>query len=143
MWMLDTDVCIALIKRQPPELIGRLKKHKPGDVAVSSITLAELSFGASKSAQPAKNRAALDQFLLPLCRRAHVGLDRLHEWRARNRGALCAGDHGRARKLHRMPSTLRQRASKALNRTHPLEPSPGMLTRGRQLGEAELEDTRG
>ena len=66
MWMLDTDVCIALIKRQPPELIGRLKKHKPGDVAVSSITLAELSFGASKSAQPAKNRAALDQFLLPL-----------------------------------------------------------------------------
>jgi tRNA(fMet)-specific endonuclease VapC len=66
MWMLDTDVCIALIKRQPPELIGRLKKHKPGDIAISSITLAELHFGVSKSTQPDKNRAALDQFLLPL-----------------------------------------------------------------------------
>lgn len=66
MWMLDTDICIALIKRQPPNLIGRLKRHKPGDVAISSITLAELSFGISKSAQPEKNRAALEQFLLPL-----------------------------------------------------------------------------
>jgi tRNA(fMet)-specific endonuclease VapC len=66
MWMLDTDICIALIKRQPPKLIGRLKKHKPGDIAISSITLAELHFGVSKSAQPEKNRAALDQFLLPL-----------------------------------------------------------------------------
>lgn len=34
MWMLDTDVCIALIKRQPPELINELKKHKPGEVAI-------------------------------------------------------------------------------------------------------------
>jgi tRNA(fMet)-specific endonuclease VapC len=66
MWMLDTDICIALIKRQPPELIAKLKKHKPGEVAISSITLAELHFGVSKSAQPEKNRAALDQFLLPL-----------------------------------------------------------------------------
>jgi tRNA(fMet)-specific endonuclease VapC len=66
MWMLDTDICIALIKRQPRELIAKLKKHKPGDVAISSITLAELHLGVSKSAQPEKNRAALDQFLLPL-----------------------------------------------------------------------------
>jgi tRNA(fMet)-specific endonuclease VapC len=66
MWMLDTDICIALIKRRPPELIAKLKKHKPGEVAISSITLAELHFGVSKSAQPEKNRAALDQFLLPL-----------------------------------------------------------------------------
>lgn len=66
MWMLDTEICIALIKRQASALINRLKKHKPGEVAVSSITLAELHFGVSKSAQPEKNRAALDQFLLPL-----------------------------------------------------------------------------
>lgn len=66
MWMLDTDICIALIKRQPLELIGRLKKHKPGDVAISSITLAELCFGVSKSRQAEKNRTALDQFLIPL-----------------------------------------------------------------------------
>lgn len=66
MWMLDTDICIALIKRQPPELIARLQRHKLGDVAISSITLAELSFGVAKSSRPEKNRSALDQFLLPL-----------------------------------------------------------------------------
>lgn len=66
MWLLDTSICIALIKRQPPELIGKLKKHQPGDVAISSITLAELQFGVSKSKQSERNRAALDQFLLPL-----------------------------------------------------------------------------
>lgn len=66
MWMLDTGICIALIKRHPPELIAKLEKHKPGDVAISSITLAELHCGVSKSAQREKNRAALDKFLLPL-----------------------------------------------------------------------------
>ena len=66
MWMLDTDICIALIKRQPRELIDRIKKRKPGDIVISSITLAELRFGASKSKQAEKNRAALDQFLVPL-----------------------------------------------------------------------------
>lgn len=66
MRMLDTDICIALIKQRSPELVVKLKKHKPGEVAISSITLAELHFGVSKSAQPEKNRAALDQFLLPL-----------------------------------------------------------------------------
>lgn len=66
MWMLDTDICIALIKRKPSEMIGRLKKHKPGDIVISSITLAELCFGASKSKQVEKNRTALDQFLVPL-----------------------------------------------------------------------------
>jgi tRNA(fMet)-specific endonuclease VapC len=66
MWMLDTDICIALIKRQPLELIDRIKKRKPGDIVISSITLAELRFGASKSEQADKNSAALDQFLVPL-----------------------------------------------------------------------------
>jgi tRNA(fMet)-specific endonuclease VapC len=66
MRMLDTDTCIALIKQRSSELVVKLKKHKPGEVAISSITLAELHFGVSKSAQPEKNRAALDQFLLPL-----------------------------------------------------------------------------
>lgn len=66
MWMLDTDICIALIKRQPLKLIDRIKKHKPGDIVISSITLAELRFGASKSKQVEKNRTALDQFLVPL-----------------------------------------------------------------------------
>jgi tRNA(fMet)-specific endonuclease VapC len=65
-WMLDTDTCIALIKRQPPNLIKRLQTKAVGDVGISSITLAELRFGVSKSARRQQNEAALDQFLLPL-----------------------------------------------------------------------------
>ncbi len=65
-WMLDTDTCIALIKRQPRELIKRLQAKAVGDVGISSITLAELRRGVAKSARIEQNRAALDQFLLPL-----------------------------------------------------------------------------
>ncbi len=65
-WMLDTDTCIALIKRRPPELIKRLQAKAVGDVGISSITLAELRHGVAKSARLEQNRAALDQFLLPL-----------------------------------------------------------------------------
>jgi len=65
-WMLDTDICIALIKRQPPNLIRRLQAKALGDVGVSTITLGELQFGAAKSAKAEQNRAALEQFLLPL-----------------------------------------------------------------------------
>jgi len=65
-WMLDTDTCIALIKRQPRELIKRLQAKAVGDVGISSITLAELRHGVAKSTRLEQNRAALDQFLLPL-----------------------------------------------------------------------------
>ncbi len=65
-WMLDTDTCIALINRKPPELIKRLQSKAVGDVGVSSITLAELRHGVAKSGRCDQNRAALDQFLLPL-----------------------------------------------------------------------------
>ena len=64
--MLDTDTCIALIKRQPRELIKRLEAKAVGDVGISSITLAELRHGVAKSLRITQNRAALDQFLIPL-----------------------------------------------------------------------------
>ncbi len=65
-WMLDTDTCIALINRQPRDLIKRLQTKAVGDVGISSITLAELRHGVAKSARRDQNRAALDRFLLPL-----------------------------------------------------------------------------
>ena len=65
-WMLDTDTCIALIKRKPPELIKRLQAKAVGDIGISSITLAELRFGVANSRRQEQNRTALDQFLLPL-----------------------------------------------------------------------------
>lgn len=65
-WMLDTDTCIALIKRQPPDLIKRLQTKPIGDVGLSSITLAELRHGVARSERREQNRTALDRFLLAL-----------------------------------------------------------------------------
>jgi tRNA(fMet)-specific endonuclease VapC len=65
-YMLDTNICVALIRRKPPMLIKRITSHQPGDVGVSSITLAELVHGVEKSVQAEQNMSALQQFLLPL-----------------------------------------------------------------------------
>jgi len=65
-YMLDTNICIGLIRQKPEKLIRRLTRCKPGDVGVSSITVAELAHGANKSNQIEQNLSALEQFLLPI-----------------------------------------------------------------------------
>ena len=65
-YLLDTNICIALIRQKPAMLIQRLTSLQPGDAGISSITLAELFHGVEKSARPEQNMSALEQFLLPL-----------------------------------------------------------------------------
>lgn len=65
-YLLDTDTCVAIIRRRPAHVLQRLQQQSPGTVGISVITVAELSTGAAKSAQPEQNAAALTQFLLPL-----------------------------------------------------------------------------
>ena len=65
-YMLDTNICIGLIRRKPPNLIKRLTHCEPGEVGVSSITIAELVYGANKSSQIEQNLSALEQFLFPI-----------------------------------------------------------------------------
>jgi tRNA(fMet)-specific endonuclease VapC len=64
--LLDTDTCIHLIRRRSPEIVQRIKRYTPGDIGISSITLAELSFGVAKSNQPEKNTTALNEFVMAL-----------------------------------------------------------------------------
>src|SRR3990172_6789850 len=64
--MLDTNTCIAIIKRKPPQALKRFKAYKVGDIGISWVTLAELEFGVAKSQHLEKNQAALDEFVLPL-----------------------------------------------------------------------------
>lgn len=64
--LLGTDTCIYLIKNKPPEALRRFEEYAIGDVGVSSVTVAELHFGARKSRRPDQNERALEQFLLPL-----------------------------------------------------------------------------
>jgi len=62
--LLNTDVCIYLIKRKSVEILGRLADYEVGEVGLSSITVGELSFGVAESQQVDRNREALQQFLL-------------------------------------------------------------------------------
>ena len=65
MYLLDTDICIYLIKGTYPALSENLKMHTPDQINISSITVAELSYGVAKSEQKVQNRNALIKFLSP------------------------------------------------------------------------------
>ena len=65
-YMLDTSICIYIIKQKPEKVLRHFKRHSIGDIGISSITLAELRFGVEKSQQIQKNRQALEEFILPL-----------------------------------------------------------------------------
>lgn len=65
-YMLDTNICIGLIRQKPQRLVERLTQCAPLEVGVSSITVAELAYGAQKSSLVEQNMFALEQFLLPL-----------------------------------------------------------------------------
>jgi tRNA(fMet)-specific endonuclease VapC len=69
VYLLDTNTCIALIRRRTEgaeRILRRLVRHAVTDIGIAALTVAELEFGVAKSQDPATNRARLDQFLLPL-----------------------------------------------------------------------------
>ncbi|MCB8946151.1 MAG: type II toxin-antitoxin system VapC family toxin [Ardenticatenaceae bacterium] len=65
-YMLDTNICIYLIKRKPAQVLKKFQIYDLGDICVSSITVAELQYGVEKSQHPKQNQTALDLFLSPL-----------------------------------------------------------------------------
>ena len=64
-YMLDTNICIYLMKGMYPELQKRVADHLPDGVVLSVITVAELCYGVEHSMWPEKNRNALLRFLSP------------------------------------------------------------------------------
>jgi tRNA(fMet)-specific endonuclease VapC len=60
-YLLDTDICIYIRRKQPPAILARFEALQPGDVAISVITYGELSYGAAKSAEPKRASAALER----------------------------------------------------------------------------------
>jgi tRNA(fMet)-specific endonuclease VapC len=64
-YMLDTNICIYLMKHQPPEVRERFAACFVGDVVISAVTLAELEFGIAYSSRAvqAANRSALESLL--------------------------------------------------------------------------------
>lgn len=63
-YLLDTNICIYLMKHHPPEVAARFAACFVGDVVISAITLAELEFGVACSGDHrGHNQAALDRLL--------------------------------------------------------------------------------
>jgi len=69
MYMLNTDICIYIIKRKPRSVLKRLESLQPGQLAMSAITFAELMNGAKKSKQVEANVAKLNELgeLIQIC----------------------------------------------------------------------------
>ena len=77
MYMLDTDICIYIIKRKPRSALNRLERLQPGQLAMSAITFAELMNGAKKSKQVEANVAKLNELgeliqILPFDQKAAI-----------------------------------------------------------------------
>ena len=65
-YLLDTNICIYLIKKRPSEVLEQFKQHSPQDVAISTITLFELQYGIEKSQYRQASEGVLDKLLSPL-----------------------------------------------------------------------------
>ena len=65
-YMLDTNICIYVIKEKPESVIRKFLKNNPEEMCISSITYAELLYGVEKSKAIQKNRIALSLFLSPI-----------------------------------------------------------------------------
>jgi tRNA(fMet)-specific endonuclease VapC len=59
--MLDTNICIFTIKNKPQQVRDAFNRHH-GQLAISTITLMELVYGAEKSAAPERNLAVIEGF---------------------------------------------------------------------------------
>jgi len=60
-YMLDTNVCIQVIKNRPEALRTRFNANA-ASLCISVVTLSELLYGAEKSARPEANRINVEQF---------------------------------------------------------------------------------
>ena len=66
MILLDTNICIYIIRRKPDEVLRHFQQYHPGEIGISSITLAELQYGVAKSQAQKHNAEALSEFLISL-----------------------------------------------------------------------------
>ncbi len=65
MLLLDTNICIYLIKEKPLQVLSRLRTYNPDAIKISSIVLSELYFGAEKSTRKQVNLVAIARFIAP------------------------------------------------------------------------------
>ncbi len=65
MYLLDTNVWVAFLRRPRSPIVPRLRAKGPGEVCVCSVVVAELYYGCLRSANAVDNRAKVDALLRP------------------------------------------------------------------------------
>ncbi|PXV61267.1 type II toxin-antitoxin system tRNA(fMet)-specific endonuclease VapC [Halanaerobium congolense] len=65
-YMLDTNICIYIIKEKPKKVLDKFQTCNIGDICISMVTFAELQYGVEKSQYKDKNQTALASFLGPI-----------------------------------------------------------------------------
>ena len=63
MYLLDTNICIYIINKNPRIVVERIKQLKPSQIKLSAISVGELEYGVSKSKNRDQNRNALVDFV--------------------------------------------------------------------------------
>ena len=63
LYLLDTNTCIYFLNRSSERIISQFKKYSPSEIMLSSITVAELFYGAEKSKARKKNWAVVEDFV--------------------------------------------------------------------------------
>jgi len=59
-YLLDTNVCVDFMNRRYPNVIERILSSPPEDLCLNSVVVAELRYGADRSARRAQNHQRLD-----------------------------------------------------------------------------------
>jgi tRNA(fMet)-specific endonuclease VapC len=62
-YLLDTNICIYIRRRRPPEVLARFEKLKPGEAGLSVITYGELLYGVEKNQSQTKAMQLLREML--------------------------------------------------------------------------------
>lgn len=124
-YLLDTNIVIYVIKRRPASLLNIFNAHH-GRMAVSAITVAELVHGVEKSAFPAKNLDAVEDFLSRLTVLAY-GLDAAYHYGSLRAVLEKAGQPIGVNDMHIAAQARSQGLTLVTNNLREFERVPGLL----------------
>ena len=65
MYLLDSCVCIDLMRGNLPLAYDLMRKSDPKQFGIPAVVVAELEYGVERSSAPAKNRLIMERFLAP------------------------------------------------------------------------------
>jgi len=63
IYLLDTNTCIYFLNKSSEKIVSQFKKLSPSEITLTSITVAELFYGAEKSKAKKKNWAIVENFI--------------------------------------------------------------------------------